>query len=90
MTCKDFADFVSGHLEGQLDADTQARFDGHLAIRPDCVRYLEQYRVTVRAGQIAYDDELPPDVPDDLVRGVLDARKTPRLGVFAKDIVSWS
>jgi anti-sigma factor RsiW len=75
VTCREFADFVMDYFDGQLDADTRARFDRHLTLCPDCVTYLQQYRDTVQAGQAAFDDELPAAVPDDLVKAILEARK---------------
>ena len=75
MTCREFADFVIDYFDGQLDADARAQFDRHLTLCPDCVHYLQQYRDTVQAGQMAFDDELPQFVPDDLVRAILEARR---------------
>ena len=77
MTCREFADFVMGYLDGELAADERGRFDAHLAVCPDCVRYLDQYRDTVAAVQLQArgDDELPRGVPDDLVQAIVAARK---------------
>ena len=71
MTCREFADFVMSYLDGELDAPQRRRFEDHLANCADCVRHLREYRATVRAGQSAYADELPADVPDDLVKAIL-------------------
>jgi anti-sigma factor RsiW len=76
VTCREFADFVMDYFDGQLGAEARARFDRHLSLCPDCVSYLQQYRDTVQAGQAAFDDELPAAVPDDLVRAILDAKRT--------------
>jgi anti-sigma factor RsiW len=84
MTCRELAEFVMGYLDGELEADLRRRFDAHLAECPDCVRYLGEYRATVRAGREAYADtggdadDLPADVPDDLVKAILAARSTVR------------
>lgn len=75
MTCREFADFAMDYFDGQLAGDARARFDRHLTLCPDCVRYLQQYRDTVQAGQAAFDDELPASVPDDLLQAILEARK---------------
>lgn len=77
MTCREFADFVMSYLDGELDATQRRRFEDHLADCADCVRFLREYRATVRAGQSAYADELPADVPNDLVKAILDARQRP-------------
>jgi anti-sigma factor RsiW len=63
------------YVDGELQHDQRRRFDEHLATCPDCVRYLREYRATVHAGQFAYADDLPVDVPEDLVKAILDARK---------------
>lgn len=78
MTCRELAAFVMGYLDGELQGDQRRRFDAHLAECPDCVRYLREYRATVRAGQDAYadTDDLPADVPEDLVKAILASRAT--------------
>lgn len=75
MTCRELADFVADYLDGQLGAEVRARFDRHLSLCPDCVRYLRQYRHTVQAGREAFDDERPAAMPDELVQAILDARR---------------
>jgi anti-sigma factor RsiW len=77
VTCREFADFVMAYLDGELAADQRGRFDAHLAVCPDCVRYLDQYRDTVAAVQLEAEDdgELAGDVPEDLVRAIVAARK---------------
>jgi anti-sigma factor RsiW len=76
MTCRELAAFVMGYLDGELEAEQRRRFDAHLAECPDCVRYLREYRATVHAGQEAFTDaeDLPADVPEDLVKAILEAR----------------
>ncbi len=79
MTCRELADFVMGYLDGELQAEQRQHFEQHLAECPDCVRYLREYVATVRAGQAAFadadaDDEVPANVPDDLVKAILNAR----------------
>jgi anti-sigma factor RsiW len=77
VTCREFVDFVMAYLDGELDAGERARFDAHLAVCPDCVRYLDQYRATVAAVQREGEegDALPDGVPDDLVQAIIAARK---------------
>lgn len=77
MTCRDFADFLLEYVEGTLPADARQRFDDHLGICPDCVRYLEQYRDTIVAGRLALTDALPDDIPDSLISAILHARREP-------------
>ena len=78
MTCREFAEFIAGYLDGELAADTRERFEQHLARCPDCPRYLESYRRTIALGKSAFDDlseSVPGEVPDDLVDAILAARR---------------
>ena len=74
MTCRDFANFLLDYVERELPADARRRFDEHMATCPDCVQYLQHYTQTVKAGRLAMAEDLPADVPDDLVRAILEAR----------------
>jgi predicted anti-sigma-YlaC factor YlaD len=77
MTCREFADFLGDYLAGELRADVNVLFQDHLAVCPNCVRYLDQYRETVALGRDAFADAeavLPSAVPEDLVRAILTAR----------------
>jgi anti-sigma factor RsiW len=77
VTCKDFASFILDYLENELDGPTRAKFEYHLSICPNCVRYLAHYRATIAAGRAAFEQPsgaLPPEVPEDLVRAILAAR----------------
>jgi anti-sigma factor RsiW len=74
VTCKDVASFILEYLENGLDRTTRTRFEHHLAICPNCVRYLAHYRATIAAGRDAFQEPsgtLPPEVPEDLVRAIL-------------------
>lgn len=76
LTCEELIDFLSGYIEGELDADVRERFDAHLAICPACVDYLESYRATVRVASATREAEaeLPGDAPEELIRAVLASR----------------
>jgi anti-sigma factor RsiW len=77
VTCREFADVVMSYLDGELDPTQRRLFEDHLADCADCVRFLREYRATVRASQSACADELPADVPADLVKAILEARQRP-------------
>lgn len=79
MTCREFAEFISDYLTGELPLEVRARFDDHLARCANCGRYLRSYEESVTLGKHAFDDpgaELPADVPEDLVRAILAARRS--------------
>ena len=77
MTCRDFADFLADYLAGELPMDILASFEAHIAVCPNCVRYLAQYRDSVAMGQQAFADvqsRVSDDVPEDLISAILIAR----------------
>jgi anti-sigma factor RsiW len=78
VTCREFASFISDYLVGELPRADRLQFERHLAACPNCDRYLAQYRETIAAGRAAFadpDGELPPEVPEELVRAILAARQ---------------
>ena len=80
MTCRELADFIADYLSRELSAPTRDAFDRHLAVCPNCRRYLASYTETVKLGKAAFDDlnaAVPATVPEDLVRAILDARTKP-------------
>lgn len=79
MTCREFADFIADYLSGELSSGTRTQFEQHLEVCPNCVAYLSNYRDTIGLGKavMAADDAaVPADVPDDLVKAILAARRT--------------
>jgi anti-sigma factor RsiW len=78
MTCREFADFMADYLSRELNAQSRERFEQHLAVCPNCRRYLQSYTEAVKAGTGAFaaaDGILPDDVPEDLVKAILSARE---------------
>jgi len=78
LCCRELTDFIYAYEEGELPSDERAAFDAHLAECPDCVAYLAGYRRSVALGKQAFeepDEPVPDEVPDDLVRAVLAARR---------------
>jgi Predicted transmembrane transcriptional regulator (anti-sigma factor) len=77
MKCSEFVEFVMEYLEGTLGESERCVFEGHIELCPPCVNYLASYRETVRLGNsiCSPDDEVPNDVPEELVQAILAARK---------------
>jgi anti-sigma factor RsiW len=68
---------MADYLSGELSPPVRAAFDHHLSLCPNCRRYLTSYQESVKLGKAAFDDEnasVPPDVPEELVKAILDAR----------------
>jgi len=76
LTCRELIDFLNEYVDGALDATRRAGFDAHLAVCPDCVEYLRSYRRTrdLCIEALGERDEIPPEVPQDIVRAILSAR----------------
>ena len=77
-TCREVLDFLSAYLEGELSPEVRAGFERHLQLCPPCVQYLESYRETLRLERDAYDLDgpVPDEVPEDLVRAILESKRT--------------
>jgi anti-sigma factor RsiW len=81
ITCRELIDFLDRHIDGDLSPGEKTEFERHLAVCPPCRSYLETYRETIRLGKAAYasPEAAPPDdVPEDLVKAILAARKKAR------------
>jgi anti-sigma factor RsiW len=79
ITCRELVEFLHRYLDGELGRRRRAVFDAHLGACEECAAYLRDYETTVRLGREAFaaaDAPVPDDVPEDLVRAVLAARKT--------------
>jgi len=77
MTCRECAEFLSEYLDGELAAEVVRIFEHHLSLCPNCVTYVEQLRITVRASQEAFGDidVSEVDVPEQLIQAILAARR---------------
>jgi anti-sigma factor RsiW len=78
MNCREFVDFLVDYYENELPEAQHAKFQEHMQLCPPCVAYLESYEQTIRLGRAAFeclDDKLPADVPDGIVKAILEARK---------------
>ena len=77
MTCREFADFLMSYLDGGLTPAARDAFDAHLAVCPDCVHYLRQYRDTIAAAPAAFDDDDLAVVPEALIHAILECAGSP-------------
>ena len=78
MTCRELIDFLMDYVTGDVTKEERACFDEHLAVCPDCVSYLQNYRETMNATKAAHDcatNEPVPKMPPELVRAILASRK---------------
>jgi len=80
MTCREFTDFMTDYLAGELPAAESAKFRLHLEQCPPCLGYLKSYEQTVRLNRAVFkqpDDRLPESSPEELVQAILAAGRKP-------------
>lgn len=78
LTCRELIDFLWRYFEDDLTPAERKVFDRHLAMCRKCRAYLDSYRKTVALGRIAFSDldaPVPDDVPEEVIQGILAARR---------------
>jgi anti-sigma factor RsiW len=76
ISCQEVVELVTDYLEGAMPPEEVARFEHHLSLCDGCVFYVEQIRVTIAAVGEAGEDDVPPEVRDDLVRAFRELRRS--------------
>jgi anti-sigma factor RsiW len=71
--CCKIVRFLADYLEKQLQPETRAELEAHLARCPRCVSQLRTYESTVSLLRSLRDEDLPPDLRLT-VRSFLDAK----------------
>ena len=77
ITCREFEEFIHDYLAGELPASKVRVFEWHLKLCRECREYLAAYRASLEIGRnsLGAPDAPPPDdVPEDLIKAILDAR----------------
>ena len=78
ITCMEFESFILDYLEDELPSRQRRVFEFHLKICRECRDYLAAYRRTVALGKATLAEDpsaaVPENVPEDLIKAVLDAR----------------
>jgi anti-sigma factor RsiW len=81
ITCQQLIDFIARYRDQELTAHEHSEFERHLAVCPSCVAYLRTYEQTVLLTTAAAEEAVPDEIPEPLVRAILEAgRKPPRDG----------
>lgn len=78
ITCSEFESFILAYLEDDLAPRQKFVFELHLKMCRECRDYLALYRASLDLAKGALDkdnDHLEEDIPEDLVKAVLAARK---------------
>lgn len=78
LTCRELTARLDDYIEDRMSPERLAVFERHLSVCRDCVAYLESYRRTMKLTREALDApdaRVPGDLPEDLVRAILAARR---------------
>ncbi len=78
ITCREFEDFVLQYFDNELPGPQRTMFELHLRICRECREYLAAYQRSIEIGREAFksdDDVLSEDVPENLIKAILEARK---------------
>jgi anti-sigma factor RsiW len=75
LSCREFIEFLHGYIDRELPEPRRVVFDRHLSVCPDCRNYLDGYRKTMALGVEALSELSDREIPEDLVRAILEARK---------------
>ena len=79
ITCRELEEFVVGYLDGTLPSRQRFVFKLHLLVCRECRDYLASYTQAIALGKAVFrhsDEQVPEEVPEDLVRAILAARET--------------
>ena len=79
ITCKEFEDFVLRYLDDELPTKQRAVFELHMRLCRECRDYLAAYQRTIEISREAFradDEPIPDEVPEDLIKAILEARKS--------------
>jgi anti-sigma factor RsiW len=81
ITCKEFEQFIMAYLDGELPSRKKVIFEWHLRLCRECRDYLAAYQRSVELGKACLtstDEPVPSDVPQDLIKAILDANSSSR------------
>ena len=75
LSCRELVELVSDYLEGALEPQQRARFEGHLSICEGCGTYLEQMRTTIALAGSLTEESLPSPARDRLLVAFKDWKR---------------
>ena len=78
ITCREVVEYLWRYLSDELSSTERRRFETHLTRCSGCSAYLHGYIEVTRLSRLTLLDpaaSVPADVPEDLVRAILQARE---------------
>jgi hypothetical protein len=67
LACQELVELVTDYLANVLPHDQRMRFEQHLEQCDGCRSYLEQMRITIRLTGNLRDENLAPEVREELL-----------------------
>lgn len=75
LTCREFVAFLDDYISNGQPSETRLIFERHLAECPQCVRFLNNYRDTVRLVRDSEKmEQAVLDAPPEIIAAILAAR----------------
>jgi len=72
VKCRECDEFLVDYVAGELPSDVLASFEVHIARCRNCRVYLEQYRLTIKAGKTACEAiQQGLTIPEELIEAIL-------------------
>lgn len=78
ITCREFEEFMLDYMDDTLPAGQRRVFELHMKVCRECREYLAAYKRTIEISRQVFADgdaPVPNDVPEDLIRAIMDARE---------------
>lgn len=78
--CREVEKFIDDYLDEALPLAQRRVFELHLSLCRECRAYLKRYQTAIALGRSAFDDAdqtLPDDMPEYLIKAIMDAREVP-------------
>ena len=82
IDCDEFEGFILAYLEGDLPARQRFVFETHLKVCRECRDYLAAYRASLELARASYrgpSHQPPEEMPEDLIKAIVAARREPGL-----------
>jgi len=79
LNCRQIEDFIDDYLDESMAWRKRALFRSHLLMCRECRSYIDAYKRAVALGKNVFSDgdgPPPEDVPEELVKAILDARSS--------------
>ena len=67
LTCQELVELVTDYLEGAMSEEERARFEEHLSACSGCQHYLDQMRRTIQMLGRLREEDLSPQMGNDLL-----------------------